>query len=112
MLGFKLIRTSTLKGVQEIKWQSELQCLWYYLNYKAKQKLRKGMAFRMGALQAFRWLFLAAVWSNCLHVSSKRSQEGTVLCVQLEFAGVRYLQLYLNYGTWERFLGAGSTCMA
>lgn len=58
-LGLKLIKTSVLKCMQKMKWQSELQYLLYYLNYKAKKKLKKGMAFRMDILQAFRWLLWA-----------------------------------------------------
>lgn len=46
-----------------------LQYLLYYLNYKAKQKLKEGMDFRMDILQACRWLVLAAIWSNCLDKS-------------------------------------------
>lgn len=60
-LGSKLIKHSTLKCRQKMKWPLELQ-----LKYKAKRKLEKGTAFRMGILQAFRWLVQAAVWSNAL----------------------------------------------
>lgn len=35
-LGFKLIKISVLKSMQKMKWQTELQYLLYYLNYKAK----------------------------------------------------------------------------
>lgn len=53
-----------LKFIQKMKWQSELQYLLYYLNYKTKQKLKKGVAFRTDTLQAHRWLVLAAIWKS------------------------------------------------
>lgn len=53
-----------LKFMQKMKWQSELHYLWYYLNYKTKQKLKKGLALQTDILQAYSWLGLAAIWKN------------------------------------------------
>lgn len=53
-----------LKFMQKMKWQSELHYLLYYLNYKTKQKLNKGVVFQTDILQAYRWLVLAAIWKN------------------------------------------------
>jgi len=58
--------------MQKMKWRSELQHLLYYLYYKAKQKLKKGMAFQMDIPQVFRWLVLAAVWSSS-QINHKKS---------------------------------------